>query len=366
LLTRMMAAGLTHGKRVLLIDKSSKKTNDRTWCFWEDTPGFFEPLVYKKWSQLWFHATSFSNLYNIAPYQYKMIRGIDFYDDCFERIKNDAAIEIINGAVTQRSFSGNSLRITIDDRAYEFRGTIVFNSLYDEAAARQQNTAYLLQHFRGWEIETAHAVFNPDEAILMDFRVSQANGTTFVYVLPRSATSALIEYTLFSEKILPEHVYNNGLKTYLQDHLQPGDYTITAVESGVIPMTDAKFPWYANGMYHIGTAGGQTKASSGYTFPFIQKQSAAIVEQLQLGSFGPRLIPVVSPKRFSFYDAVLLRVLANKYASGSDVFCSLFKNNKPSSIFSFLDNTSSLKQDIGIIQSLPTRPFLKAALRQLF
>ena len=362
----MMAAGLTRGKRVLLIDKSSKKTNDRTWCFWEDTPGFFESLVYKKWSQIWFHATSFSKLYNIAPYQYKMIRGIDFYNHCFESIQNDAAIEIINGTVTGLSFSANNLHLTIDDRQYEFRSAVVFNSLYNEAAARQQNTSYLLQHFRGWVVETTRAAFNPDEAVLMDFRVSQANGTTFVYVLPLSSTRALIEYTLFSEKILPDPIYDKGLKAYLQDHLQPGDYTITAEECGVIPMTDAKFPWYANGMYHIGTAGGQTKASSGYTFPFIQKQSAVIVEQLQSNSFGPRIIPSVSPRRFNFYDAILLRVLANKYANGSDVFRSLFKNNKPSAVFSFLNNNSSLKQDIGIIQSLPTRPFLKAALRQIF
>ena len=362
----MMAAGLTNGKRVLLIDKSSKKTNDRTWCFWEDTPGFFEPLVCKKWPQIWFHADNFSKLYNIAPYQYKMIRGIDFYNDCFERVQNDAAIEIINGTVAHLSFSGSSLHVTMDDRQYDFSGAIVFNSLYDETAARQQNTVYLLQHFRGWVVETPRAAFNPDEAILMDFRVSQANGTTFVYTLPLSATKALIEYTLFSEKILPDQVYNKELKVYLQDYLQLEDYTITAEEFGAIPMTDAKFPWYANGMYHIGTAGGQTKASSGYTFQFIQKQSAAIVQQLQRNSFGPHSIPSVSPKRFNFYDAVLLQVLANKYARGSDVFSSLFKNNKPSAVFSFLDNASSLKQDIGIIQSLPTMPFLKAALKQIF
>ena len=33
-------------------------------------------------------------------------------------------------------------------------------------------------------------------------------------------------------------------------------------------------------MYFIGTAGGQTKASTGYTFRFIQKQADKIVEEL--------------------------------------------------------------------------------------
>ena len=53
-------------------------------------------------------------------------------------------------------------------------------------------------------------------------------------------------------------------------------------EFGIIPMTNADFPFFKNGMYYIGTAGGQTKASTGYTFRFIQKQADAIVEQLIL------------------------------------------------------------------------------------
>ena len=35
--------------------------------------------------------------------------------------------------------------------------------------------------------------------------------------------------------------------------------------------------------WQIGTAGGQTKASSGYTFQFIQKQSQQIVDYLIAG-----------------------------------------------------------------------------------
>ena len=362
----MIAAGLTANKKILLIDKSPKKTNDRTWCFWEQGSGFFQPVVCKQWDRIWFHANDFSKQFSIAPYQYKMIRGIDFYEHCFESIRKEAAIEIIYGTVSNVSFANDTnCTLTIDDVAQNFSGTVVFNSLLDRAALDKEKGIHLLQHFKGWMIESATPFFNPEEAVLMDFRVSQDNGTTFVYVLPLSATKALVEYTLFSEKLLEDTVYNDGLEHYLHNWLQLKNYSITEEEFGVIPMTDAKFPWYTNGMYHIGTAGGQTKASSGYTFQFIQRQSAAIVKQIQENTFGPQTRPGAFSRRFNFYDAILLNVLSNKYAEGSDVFTRLFQKNSPQRIFSFLDNNTSLPQDLGIIQSLPTIPFLKAAFSQI-
>jgi len=238
--------------------------------------------------------------------------------------------------------------------------------LWNDADARKQNAVYLLQHFKGWLIETPAPFFIPGQATLMDFRVSQDKGTCFVYVLPLSATRALVEYTLFSETLLDNTDYDKGLADYINTWLQTADYVIAEEEFGVIPMTSARFPWFANGMYHIGTAGGQTKASSGYTFQFIQKQSMAIVQQLKSKSFGP-LSNAGKPRgRFRFYDAVLLQVLSKRYAAGSQVFTSLFKKNNPQQIFAFLDNETSLQQDFRIIQSLPTWPFLKAAFSRFF
>ncbi|NDA64318.1 MAG: lycopene cyclase, partial [Chitinophagia bacterium] len=53
---------------------------------------------------------------------------------------------------------------------------------------------HLLQHFKGWMIETSEDCFDPDKATFMDFRVSQQSGTTFVYVLPVTNRRALVEY----------------------------------------------------------------------------------------------------------------------------------------------------------------------------
>src|SRR4249920_1783135 len=101
LVMRMIKSGKFTDKRILLIDKEQKNKNDRTWCFWETQPGFFEDIVYRRWDMISFLSDSFSADMNIAPYQYKMIRGIDFYRHCLREIEQQKNIDILYGDVTQ-------------------------------------------------------------------------------------------------------------------------------------------------------------------------------------------------------------------------------------------------------------------------
>ena len=180
--------------------------------------------------------------------------------------------------------------------------------------------------------------------------------------MPFSETKALVEYTLFSEKLLDAVQYEEGLKEYILKTLRIDSYKITETEFGIIPMTNHRFPANGGNIINIGSAGGQTKPSSGYTFRFIQKHSAAIVEQLSQDKH-----PAGKPmkRKYHFYDSVLLNILHNKTLPGKAIFTSLFKKNKPQQVLRFLDNESSLSDELKIISSLPTWPFLKAALKQL-
>ena len=198
----------------------------------------------------------------------------------------------------------------------------------------------------------------------MDFRVSQQPGTTFVYVMPFSATKALVEYTLFTGKLLDPLQYDEGLKEYIKNFLKIDSYKIIEEESGIIPMTNHKFPSAHGNIINIGTAGGQTKASSGYTFRFIQKYSVRIVENL-IKRNNPFIAFPGGPKKFRFYDGTLLHILKHNQLPGDKIFTQLFKKNKPLQVLRFLDNESSLSDELKIISSLPTWPFLKAALKQL-
>jgi lycopene beta-cyclase len=354
LLMRMIRSGSFEDKSILLIDRSPKESNDRTWCFWEKQHGFFEEIVYHKWPVITVLSDEMNKEMDISPYVYKMIRGIDFYKYCFTEIARHTNIELIYAEV--EPYSGGN--INLPGSSINTAGAIVFNSIY--SPSKDKGNMHLLQHFKGWVVETPNAVFDPRKAIIMDFRIPQRDTTTFAYCLPFSERTALVEYTLFSRSLLEPKEYDEGLRNYLQNVLGIGDYTIREEEFGVIPMTNEKLPFKGHG-WQIGTAGGQTKGSSGYTFQFIQKSSDAIVQKLISGE--PLDSINETPSRFRFYDNTLIRLLYYNKLPGKKIFTQLFQKNNPKQVLKFLDNESSILEELKIISTLPTWPFLKAAMR---
>jgi lycopene beta-cyclase len=361
LAVHMAASGKFAQKKILLIEKADKQQNDRTWCFWETVPGFFESVVKKKWNHAWIYNKDFSRRMDLYPYSYKLISGIDFYNYCKELLSKYSTIEWVDGEVSSIKNESNGATVTVANTVY--KASYVFNSIPPARPALAENEYWLLQHFKGWVIETEQDFFDDKEATLMDFRTGQEHGTAFVYVMPFSGRQALVEYTLFTESLLTNEEYVAALKEYIRQQLKIDKYRIFEEEQGVIPMTNYRFPAVNGHIINIGTAGGQTKSSSGYTFQFIQKHSARIVENLV--KKGNPFIPWPTGKRrFHFYDSVLLRILSEKKLPGDKIFTRLFKKNKPQQILRFLDNETSLKEELRIISSLPTMPFLKAAKKQ--
>src|ERR1041385_3596476 len=265
LLMRMIESGKFADKKILIVDRDLKPRNDRTWCFWEKGTGLFESIVFKQWSDLYFYGENFESLLSIDPYRYKMIRGKDFYEHCLAAIKKNPAIDLMEGKIESLHATKKGVFIKIDGNHYE--AGYVFNSiLFDDLSQLKKGGQYyfLKQHFKGWFIKTEKPVFDPAKATLMDFRPSQAHGATFAYVLPFSDDTALIEYTLFTKDLLKEEEYDNELKNYIENCVTKENYNIEESESGVIPMTNFPFKPYDENIVNIGTAGGQTKPSSGY------------------------------------------------------------------------------------------------------
>jgi len=353
----MIRSGQFSDKQILLIDREPKTRNDRTWCFWEAGTGFFEPIVFRTWPVVDFMSDTFSSTLDIAPYSYKMIRGKDFYQYCFEEIRQHPQVELVFAEIGDVFQDDAGTKLELNHVRYTLPAAIVFNSVYRPGSSRLN----VLQHFKGWVIETTEPAFDPGKASLMDFRVHQEAGTTFAYVLPLNAHKALVEYTLFTPALLAPEQYDLELRNYIRDFLNIREYTVKEEEFGIIPMTDEVFAVHRNGVIHIGTAGGQTKASSGYTFQFIQKQSDEIIKRLIKGESLTHLKK--TPWRFRFYDNTLLYILYHKTLSGRNIFSTLFRKNKATQVLKFLDNESSLREELGIISSLPIWPFLKAAVR---
>lgn len=109
--------------------------------------------------------------------------------------------------------------------------------------------------------------------------------------------------------------------------------------------------------------GGASKTSTGFTFYFIQQQVESIVEDLVNGKKLPDTHR--RKKRFLMYDRILLQVIANKQLSAAQVFSLLFQHNNFPSILEFLNENSKFKDELKLFWTLPSLPFIKAALQKL-
>jgi lycopene beta-cyclase len=351
-------------KKVLIIDKDQKNKNDRTWGFWTSRPTAFESIISYRYKKIEF-ISKFTNLtIPLGDYSYNVIQGIDFYQFIKSHLSAFPNFRFINEAITQINDLEDGAEVITNLGKYT--AGWVFSSLYDEkeivkAAASK---LYLRQHFKGWVIETPKQVFDPESLRIFDFRTPQENQMRFFYVIPHSKNRALVEFTIFSENLLEKPQYENALKRYISEFLKLDDYQIVEEEFGVIPMTNYRFPAkQGKHIVNIGSLGGSSKPSSGYTFFRIQKHVQKIVEALEKGK-AP-VISANSPIKYHLYDSVLLNILKNNGSLSERIFSEMFKNNTIRQIFRFLDETGGLKNDLKIITSLSPMPFLKSTVSLL-
>jgi lycopene beta-cyclase len=357
LLYHLLQDTILSKKRILVLDANFNKGNDRTWCFWEDQAGPFESIVCKKWSNIEVLKGSMHRSLPTAPFEYKMIQGIDFYQYVSDFAKGFDNVEwVASNILSIDSINASSARVNWEGGCAN--AGYVFSSINGDRIQSK-----LWQHFKGIVVEFDNPVFDDTVARLMDFNVPQMEATAFMYLLPLTDKKALVEYTLFSPTILASAEYDHVLDAYMEEHYKGVAYQIQHSEIGAIPMTSKKLTSNGGAVVSIGTMGDAVKASTGYAFQFIQKQTQQIVSQLKLNQ---ALNPAVHHTRHQFYDAVLLYILEHQKMAGDEIFARIFKKNTAATVFKFLSNTSTLLDDIKIMTSLPTQIFLPAAIKVLF
>lgn len=357
----MLLSGKFEDKSILLIDENAKKVNDRTWCFW-DEDNLFDGIVSKKWNQAVFANEEFNRVLELSPYQYKKINGLDFYELVFKKISEHKNIHFLNQKVVDFTELGNHCIVKTEQET--FTCNKIFNSIYNpEVVTAQTKFPLIHQHFIGWFIKSKEDVFTPNCATFMDFSVEQKSNTRFMYVLPTSSTEALLEYTLFSKNLLSKEEYEAEIQKYIEN-LGITEYEIIEKEHGNIPMTCYPF-WKHNtkNIINIGSAGGWTKASTGYTFKNASKKSKALVQFLKSESDFTKFH---KKDKFWFYDLLLLDILSSKNELGSKIFSSMFKEGDSSVIFKFLDEETSFSEDLKVIWRCPKMIFIKALIGRIF
>jgi lycopene beta-cyclase len=190
----------------------------------------------------------------------------------------------------------------------------------------------------------------------MDFNCDQKNNVHFFYTLPFSKNKALIETTWLSNLENQNLMdYDLQLENYIKNNLRVKNYKINFIEKGAIPLF---YPSIKKNdkIINIGSAGGMTRLSTGYTFLNIQEHSKYIlknidkidkVEKYNLG------------QKYKFLDNIFLKVLKNNPEKMPNIFYKMFKSS-PNTVIKFLSNQSNILEDINIIYKMPKLIFIKA------
>jgi len=363
-----VASGLSQdsyflNKKILIIDPEfPKKTDDRTWCFWENEKSQWDDLTFHKWEKVIFKSKEIDKVISLNPLRYKMLKSMSYYNKGNEIVSKNSNIKSLKEKVIDVKDNGNYCEVITENGHYS--STKVFNSILNWKLLKD-NKKYplLIQHFEGWFIKTEEDIFNEKEATFMDFSIEQNSNTRFMYVLPFSKREALVEYTLFSKDILDKKRYKSAIVDYLK---KAGikNYAVTNKESGKIPMTG--FPFHkqnSKNIIYIGSAGGWSKPSTGYTFKNIERKSKTLLKFLKkqdnFKKYSRRT-------RFWFYDLIFLDVLYQNNHLGRKLFTEMFKNNPPELIFKFLDEKSNFIDELKIMSSFSTSIFIKTILKRIF
>ena len=324
-------------KTLAIIETRKEYKRDKTWSFWKVFDHNFDDCVIKSWNNFTINTSeSYHELTN-KRFPYQSIDSGKFYKKINSKLSSNSNV----------SFFKNLNEINSEN-------SIVFNSVYEKELDKSE----LWQHFQGVEIETSKNIFDEEIINLMDFNCDQRNDVHFFYTLPFSKNKALVETTWLSN--LEDHSlkdYDLQLENYIKNNLGIKNYKIIFTEKGAIQLFN---PLVKNNkkVINIGSAGGMTRLSTGYTFLNIQEHSKYIVRNID------RIDKVKIfnlEKKYQFLDKIFLRVLEKHPEKMPKIFLNMFKTSS-NTVIKFLSNKSNLLEDIHIISKMPKLIFLKALL----
>ncbi|MFZ0489749.1 MAG: lycopene cyclase family protein [Salegentibacter sp.] len=348
------------GKAIALIDHAPDDYPEKTWCFWEEGNGNWDSLVSQEWESGKFISSEVDKNLELAPYRYKMIKSSDFRREARKELESAENFHFITDEITEI----DPVTRKAHGKKDIYTATHFFDSRVPSDYLESEVHSRIFQHFKGWKINTKNAQFDPSVFTMMDFRLKFRDSTSFSYVLPFSEKEALVEFTFFTPFLTEEKIYDEYLEKYLSEILKIENYSILDSEKGIIPMTD--FPFHLENSRHItkiGTGGGWVKPSSGYSFKNTEQKVEKIVENLKNGlTPGKGLVN----NKFRKYDAIFLDVLSKRNDLGEQIFTKLYTKNSPQEIFRYLDEETSLSEDLKLMSSLYHAQFLRSFFKKAF
>ena len=229
------------GLRVAVVDPVHKRGQDRTWAFWGLPGDDLDPLLSASWSQVDVVTRAGRRVLTLDPLRYAMLRSAPVYDRAAAAERRLDAVRI---SAPAGELHDDGERVTVRDP--EGRELVRAGWVLDSRPRRPKRPGRTswLQHFRGWWLAADRPTFDPQRAVLMDFRTPQPQrGVSFGYVLPVDDRFALVEYTEFGPELLDDAGYDAALRGYADLlGLEPvPEHRITLVDARDLDPPEAEY-----------------------------------------------------------------------------------------------------------------------------
>lgn len=320
----------------------------RTFCFFRPDE-FRSPAVPSvSWDTVIFRGRSFERRLDVSSRPYTMIQGDDFFSATLRELEEGGVhFRWDCGAV---EITGNSIQVGNE--------TLRFDLVIDAAFEAEGAQSTLWQSFAGVWVTMDAPSFDPSAAILMDLEASSAEApVSFLYILPTSQRTALVEHTTFSPSPMAKEYHLERCFEWLgRNH--PGTSQRGATEYGRIPMGLQRSPIREGRL--VGSAAGIVRPATGYAFLRAQEHARQVALHL-LGKGGAPSKPY--PSWLTIADSLFLRALRNTPERGGHIMERLLSRARADSLVAFLSGDVGPLDAVSVWASVPKCTMIRSLLR---
>ena len=379
LAAELSAAEFAH-LNIVIIEPRQTYTRDKTWSYWRQSPHAFshaESAVWQSWQVQNAEQTVKVDSKNADNYVYASIASDDFYASALNKIAACQHISLWQAATVDKlsveapSVSGSRAKVILKNRSEILVKQAIFDSRPQEKIAQ----THLTQHFMGLQLTAQSPTFDENTVILMDFKRS-SHGIHFIYVLPYSATEALVETTWICQHHQHED-YAEELRDDIARRWPNVKFEVKYTEIGSLALRTAAITskqqgwkplWYwltghqktlaANKVpiIDIGTRAGTARAATGYAF------LETLADSTRLANLIKNKQPLTAFKRHkidAWMDTLFLSFLTKNPTMGADYFVRMFANCQPARLIRFLTGQANWWDRLSVIHAVPAWPMLK-------
>jgi len=345
--------------RTLVIEARSGYTNDRTWCYWNDPSAPVPYPTQQRWQTMRVAHAGQSVSLDCGSTPYQMVAAEDFYAAAQALIDQQPNMTLRLGT----SVVGEPQRREGMWNIGTSSGNVAARSIVDTRPPQlpRLDGATLWQSFYGREIECSKAVFDPMSLDLMNFLAPDPRHVAFVYVLPVTATRALVEVTMFGATPLAPRDLSTQLEAAITQRVGGIPFTTLRREHGILPMGLTEVPRSAHKSFvKVGVMAGGARPSTGFAFQRIQRWAEECAHALLC--WGHPVGHQRDPLPLRLMDQIFLDVLRADPSRGGDIFFSLFSRADPARVIRFLSGTAGAADSLAVVAAMPVLPFVRAAL----